>query len=93
MTRLLLADAEVPHLNQEYCQQLEEHLPQEDHKKENKLEVRIVLYSSIWDILTTWLVAWSLHTSVAEHATNGVVKMTQIEDCKAILTFHFFSFL
>ena len=29
-------DAEVPHLNQEYCQQLEEHLRQEDHKKENK---------------------------------------------------------
>ena len=27
-------DAEVPHLNQEYCQQLEEHLRQEDHKKE-----------------------------------------------------------
>ena len=30
---------------------------------------------------------WSLH------ATNEVVKMTQIEDCKANLTFHFFSFL
>ena len=29
-------DAEVPHLSQEYCQQLEKHLCQEDHKKENK---------------------------------------------------------
>ena len=36
---------------------------------------------------------WSLHTSVAEHTTNGVVKMTQIEDCMAILTCYFFSFL
>ena len=26
-------DTEVPHLNQEYCQQLEEHLRQEDHRK------------------------------------------------------------
>ena len=29
-------DAKVPHLNQEYCQQLEEHVRQEDHKKEKK---------------------------------------------------------
>ena len=29
-------DAEVPHLNQEYCQLLEKHLCQTDHKKENK---------------------------------------------------------
>ena len=30
---------------------------------------------------------WSLHTSVAEHATNEVVKMTKIKEYKAILTF------
>ena len=29
-------DAEIPHLNQEYCQQLEEHLHKEDHKKKKK---------------------------------------------------------
>ena len=29
----------------------------------------------------------------SEHATNRVVKMTQIEDYNAILTSHFFSFL
>ena len=29
-------DAELPHLNQEYCQQLEERLRQEDHTKEKK---------------------------------------------------------
>ena len=29
-------DAKVPHLNQEYCQQLEEHLGPEEHKKEKK---------------------------------------------------------
>ena len=36
---------------------------------------------------------WSLHTSVAEHATNEVVKMTHIKEYKAILTSYFFSFL
>ena len=29
-------DAEVSLMNQEYCQQREEHLCQEDHKKEKK---------------------------------------------------------
>ena len=36
-------DAEVSHLNQEYCQQFEEHLRQKDHRKEKKLGVRIAL--------------------------------------------------
>ena len=36
-------DAEVPHLIQEYCQQLEKYLCQEDHKTEKKWEVRNAL--------------------------------------------------
>ena len=41
--KVVPTDAEDPHMNQEYCQQLEEHLCQEDHRKEEKLEVRIAL--------------------------------------------------
>ena len=60
-------DAEVPHLNQEYCQQLEEHLRQEDHKKEKKKEVKIALNSSILVILTTSLVACSATLVCRDH--------------------------
>ena len=60
----------------------------------NSFIFRNILPSECWKIKSAdKMERWSMQTSVAEHATNGVVKMTQIEDYKVIFTSHFFSFL
>ena len=36
-SKVVPTDGEVLHLNQDYCQQLEEHLRQEDHRQKKKI--------------------------------------------------------